>query len=170
MTVRRIVAILLMTVWFAWNAGVNAQPFDNLVVGIGAFAAHVVPLAVLGVLAAPLLLSQRMLPRQWQAVGITVLAILALLLFDAFVVVFSIMNPQASFGLHSVNDAIPGGILAVGALMWLAAFDWRRANRPALDTTPGLSSPHSRMTAQSVPGPGGATGSAPDPAPSFSER
>jgi hypothetical protein len=122
---RRIAAIFLLIAGFGWNAGLQAQPFGNLVAGIGILVGHLAPLALLVVFAMPLLLSPRTQRRRWQTAGISVLAAVALL-FDAFVVVFSIMNPHASFGMHSVNDAIPDVILAVGALMWLTAFDSRR--------------------------------------------
>jgi hypothetical protein len=107
-----IIAGLLMASGIGWNAGLEAQPFHPLMVGISALAVHVLPLiAVVFVFV-----------RAWRGAsrgrGVTIAAVLAVA-FGVFSGVFSMTHPHAQMGIHDVNDILPIAILVAGALLWL---------------------------------------------------
>lgn len=107
-----LVAGLLMATGIGWNAGLEAQPFHQLTVGIAALAVHVLPLVAVMIV----------FVRAWTGAsrgrGVTVAAVLALA-FGAFSGVFSVTRPLAQMGIHDVNDILPFAILVAGALLWL---------------------------------------------------
>lgn len=107
-----VVAGLLMATGIGWNAGLEAQPFHPVTVGIAALVVHVLPLVAVMIV----------FVRAWTGAsrgrGVTVTAVLALA-FGAFSALFSATHPLAQMGLHDVNDVLPIAILVAGALLWL---------------------------------------------------
>lgn len=108
-----VVAGLLMATGIGWNAGLEAQPFHQVTVGISALVIHVLPLVAVMIV----------FVRAWRGSsrgrGVTIAAVLALA-FGAFSALFSVTHPHAQMGLHDVNDVLPIAILVAGALLWLA--------------------------------------------------
>jgi hypothetical protein len=102
-----------MATGIGWNAGLEAQPFHPVTVGITALVVHVLPLVAVMIV----------FVRAWTGAsrgrGVTVAAVLALA-FGAFSVLFSVAHPLAQMGIHDVNDVLPIAILVAGALLWLA--------------------------------------------------
>lgn len=120
-----VVAGLLMASGIAWNAGLEAQPFHQVTVGISALVLHVLPLIAVMIV----------FVRAWRGAsrgrGVTIAAVLALA-FGAFSGVFSATHPLAQMGIHDVNDALPIAILVAGALLWLVrGRKGHRAGRPS---------------------------------------
>jgi hypothetical protein len=113
---RQITAGLLMVTGIGWNAGLQAQPFHPLTVGVGALAFHVAPLAAVLIVLVRTLRSGRTTARRGR--GVSIAAVLALA-FGVFSAVFSITHPHAAMGVHDLNDLLPIAILNVGALLWL---------------------------------------------------
>jgi hypothetical protein len=107
-----VLAGLLMVTGIAWNAGLEARPFQPVMTGVIALVIHILPLVALMVFLVPALRSGP------SGRGVSVAAVLALAfgLFSAF---FSITHPHAVAGVHDVNDVLPIAILDAGALLWL---------------------------------------------------
>jgi hypothetical protein len=107
-----VVAGLLMATGIGWNAGLEAQPFQQVTVGISALVVHVLPLVAVMIV----------FVRAWTGAsrgrGVTITAVLALA-FGAFSGLFSVTHPHAQMGIHDVNDILPIAILVAGALLWL---------------------------------------------------
>jgi hypothetical protein len=103
---------LLMATGIGWNAGLEAQPFHQVTVGITALVIHVLPLVAVMIV----------FVRAWRGAsrgrGVTIAALLALG-FGAFSALFSVTHPHAQMGIHDVNDVLPIAILVAGALLWL---------------------------------------------------
>lgn len=113
---RRSLAGLLMVIGIGWNAGLQAQPFHQLQVGIGALAVHVVPLAAVMVV---LLRAMRQgTGDRRRGRGVSIAALIALA-FGVFSAAFSATHPHSSMGVHDVNDLLPIAILEAGAVLWL---------------------------------------------------
>lgn len=113
---RKITAGLLMVIGIGWNAGLQSQPFHPLMVGVGALAFHVVPLAAVLVVLVRTLRSGGPAARRGR--GVSIAAVLALA-FGVFSAVFSLTHPHATMGVHDLNDLLPIAILNIGALLWL---------------------------------------------------
>lgn len=107
-----VVAGLLMATGIGWNAGLEAQPFHQVMVGVAALVVHVLPLVAVMIV----------FVRAWRGAsrgrGVTIAAVLALA-FGAFSGLFSVTHPHAQMGIHDVNDILPIAILVAGALLWL---------------------------------------------------
>lgn len=107
-----VVAGLLMATGIGWNAGLEAQPFHQVMVGITALVVHVLPLVAVMIV----------FVRAWigasRGRGVTIAAVLALA-FGAFSGLLSVTHPHAQMGIHDVNDILPFAILVAGALLWL---------------------------------------------------
>jgi len=107
-----VVAGLLMATGIGWNAGLEAQPFHQVTVGVSALVVHVLPLVAVMIV----------FVRAWRGAsrgrGVTIAAALALA-FGAFSALFSVTHPHARMGIHDVNDILPIAILVAGALLWL---------------------------------------------------
>lgn len=104
---------LLMATGIGWNAGLEAQPFHPVTVGVAALVIHVLPLA------ATIIVFVRAWTGASRGRGVTIAAALALA-FAAFSVLFSVTHPHAQQGIHDVNDVLPFAVLVAGALLWLA--------------------------------------------------
>jgi hypothetical protein len=111
-----LIAGLLMVTGIAWNAGLEARPFQPAVMGVTALMIHILPLVALMIFLVPVLRSGP--ARAGKGRGVSVAAVLALA-FGAFSAVFSITHPPAVAGIHDVNDVLPIAILDAGALLWL---------------------------------------------------
>ena len=107
------VAGLLMVTGIAWNAGLEARPFQPAMMGVTALVIHIVPLAALMFVLVPVLVSATA-----RRTRMTVAAVIALA-FGVFSAVFSITHPHAVAGIHDFNDVLPIAILDAGALLWL---------------------------------------------------
>ena len=107
-----VIAGLLMASGIAWNAGLEARPFQPVMMGVIALMIHILPLVALMIFLVPALRSGP------TGRGVSVAAVLALA-FGVFSAVFSITHPQAVVGIHDVNDVLPIAILDAGALLWL---------------------------------------------------
>ena len=113
---RQLTAGLLMVVGIGWNAGLQAQPFHQLMVGVGALAFHAVPLAAVMV---TLVRAMRPgAPDARRGRGTSIAAAVALV-FGVFTTVFSITHPHSAMGVHDINDLLPIAILEAGAVLWL---------------------------------------------------
>jgi hypothetical protein len=115
---------LLMATGIGWNAGLEAQPFHQVMVGVTALVIHVVPLVAVMIV----------FVRAWRGasrgLGATIAAVLALA-FAVFSALFSVTHPHAQMGVHDVNDVLPIAILVAGALVWLVrGRKTHRADRP----------------------------------------
>ena len=120
-----LVAGLLMATGIGWNAGLEAQPFHQVIVGVSALVIHVLPLVAVMIV----------FVRAWRGAsrgrGVTVAAVVALA-FGAFSALFSVTHPHAQMGIHNVNDILPIAILVAGALLWLVrGRKTARAGRPS---------------------------------------
>jgi hypothetical protein len=111
-----VLAGLLMASGIAWNAGLEAQPFQPVVIGVTALMVHILPLIALMLVLVPVLRSGP--AGAGKGRGMTVAAVIALA-FGVFSAVFSITHPHAVMGIHDVNDVLPFAILDAGALLWL---------------------------------------------------
>jgi hypothetical protein len=111
-----VLAGLLMASGIAWNAGLEAQPFQPVVIGVTALMVHILPLVALMLVLVPVLRSGP--AGAGKGRGMTVAAVIALA-FGVFSAVFSITHPHAVMGIHDVNDVLPFAILDAGALLWL---------------------------------------------------
>ena len=107
-----VLAGLLMVTGIAWNAGLEARPFQPVLMGVTALIIHILPLVALMIFLVPVLRSGP------AGRGVSVAAVLALA-FGVFSAVFSITHPHAVAGIHDVNDVLPIAILDAGALLWL---------------------------------------------------
>ncbi len=121
-----VVAGLLMVTGIGWNAGLEAQPFHPVTVGVAAVVVHVLPLVALMVFLVPAL------ARSSRRRGVSVAAVVALV-FGLFSAVFSITHPHAGVGVHNINDGLPIAILVAGALLWLVR--GRRPSTGGIDRT-----------------------------------
>lgn len=108
----RVVAGLLMVTGIGWNAGLEARPFNPVLMGVTALVIHILPLVALMAFLVPALASSS------RRRGVSVAAVLALA-FGLFSAVFSITHPHAVMGVHDLNDVLPIAILDAGALLWL---------------------------------------------------
>lgn len=104
---------LLMATGIGWNAGLEAQPFHPVTVGVAALVIHVLPLV------ATMIVFVRAWTGASRGRGVTIAAVLALA-FAVFSVLFSVTHPHAQQGIHDVNDVLPFAVLVAGALLWLA--------------------------------------------------
>ena len=111
-----VIAGLLMVTGIAWNAGLQAQPFQPAIMGVTALTVHILPLVALMIFLVPVLCTGPARARKGR--GVSVAAVLALA-FGVFSAVFSITHPHAVVGIHDVNDVLPIAILDAGALLWL---------------------------------------------------
>ena len=115
-----VMAGLLMATGIGWNAGLEAQPFHQVMVGVTALVIHVLPLVAVMIV----------FVRAWRGasrgLGATIAAVLALA-FGAFSAIFSVTHPHAQMGIHDFNDILPIAILVAGALLWLVR--GRKTNR-----------------------------------------
>jgi len=111
-----VLAGLLMATGIAWNAGLEARPFQPVTMGVIALMIHIVPLIALMIFLVPALRSGP--AGAGKGRGMSVAAVLALAL-GVFSAVFSITHPHAVVGVHDVNDVLPIAILDAGALLWL---------------------------------------------------
>ncbi len=115
----RSAALLLMTAGFAWTVGNFAQPDTSFGVQLFTTVLHALPIALTILCALPLLQRRDDGPR-WARRGVTTLAVLytvGLIGIGAY----SVANPNpTAFGIHTLADAEPAAILAVGNLLWLA--------------------------------------------------
>ena len=111
------IAGLLMATGIAWNAGLEARPFQPVTMGVIALVIHIVPLIALMIVLVPVLRSGP--AGAGKGRGMTVAAVIALA-FGVFSAVFSITHPHAVAGIHDFNDVLPIAILDAGALLWLA--------------------------------------------------
>jgi hypothetical protein len=107
-----VIAGLLMVTGIAWNAGLEARPFQPVMMGVIALMIHILPLIALMIFLVPVLRSGP------TGRGMSVAAVLALA-FGVFSAVFSITHPHAVAGIHDFNDVLPIAILDAGALLWL---------------------------------------------------
>jgi hypothetical protein len=114
-----VVAGLLMVTGIGWNAGLQSQPFHPATTGVIALVIHILPLVALMVFLVPALASSR------RRRGVSVAAVIALA-FGLFSAVFAISHPNATMGIHDLNDVLPIAILDAGALLWLV-----RGRRPS---------------------------------------
>jgi hypothetical protein len=113
---RKTMAAFCMVAGIAWNAGLEARPFDPVMVGVSALAIHVLPLVAL---IAVLLRGERRGRRgARRGRGESIAAAIALA-FGLFSVLFSVTHPHAVMGIHNLNDVLPIAILDAGALLWL---------------------------------------------------
>jgi hypothetical protein len=111
-----VVAGLLMVTGIGWNAGLEARPFQPVMMGVIALLIHIFPLVALMIFLVPVLRSG--LAGAGKGRGVSVAAVLALA-FGVFSAVFSVTYPHAVMGIHDVNDVLPIAILDAGALLWL---------------------------------------------------
>jgi hypothetical protein len=111
-----VIAGLLMVTGIAWNAGLEARPFQPALMGVTALMIHILPLVALMIFLVPVLRSGA--ARAGKGRSVSVAAVLALA-FGVFSAVFSITHPHAVAGIHDVNDVLPIAILDAGALLWL---------------------------------------------------
>ena len=118
-----VIAGLLMVTGIGWNAGLEARPFQPVVMGVIALVIHILPLVALMVFLVPVLRGG--FTGAGRGRGMSVAAVLALA-FGAFSAVFSVTHPHAVMGIHDVNDILPIAILDAGALLWLV-----RGRRPS---------------------------------------
>ncbi len=111
-----VIAGVLMATGIAWNAGLEARPFQPVMMGVIALMIHILPLIALMIVLVPVLRSGT--AGAGKGRGVSVAAVLALA-FGVFSAVFSITHPHAVAGIHDVNDVLPIAILDAGALLWL---------------------------------------------------
>jgi hypothetical protein len=111
-----VIAGLLMASGIAWNAGLEARPFQPVMMGVIALMIHILPLIALMIFLVPVLRSGP--ADTGKGRGVSVAAVLALA-FGVFSAVFSITHPHAVEGIHDFNDVLPIAILDAGALLWL---------------------------------------------------
>ena len=111
-----VLAGLLMASGIAWNAGLEARPFQPVLMGVIALVIHILPLVALMIVLVPVLRSGP--ADAGKGRGMSVAAVLALA-FGVFSAVFSITQPHAVAGIHDLNDVLPIAILDAGALLWL---------------------------------------------------
>jgi hypothetical protein len=111
-----VIAGLLMVTGIAWNAGLEARPFQPAIMGVTALMIHILPLVALMIFLVPVLRSGPARARKGR--GMSVAAVLALA-FGVFSAVFSVTHPHAVVGIHDLNDVLPIVILDAGALLWL---------------------------------------------------
>lgn len=132
------VAILVAMAGWGWIAGNFAASFDPLWVGVVTTIGHFLPIVLLLIFgfqffSAFAMHQNGVATSNWGRVGITVLAILAILGSIVMIVLgASNSNPNA-VGVKSPSDFIAVIVLNIGGLLWLATllFSRQRATETA---------------------------------------
>ncbi len=119
MSTQRIAAIFLMIAGFGWTAGNFAQPDNPLGTHIITTLLHALPIVLTMLFALPLMRRGDGGPT-WARRGLSVVAV-AYTIGLVGVIAYSFANPDPNaFGIHTLADAEPATVMALGNLLWLA--------------------------------------------------